>query len=175
LSKEKALTNTEYYNKPTYTDHLGNTGVLAEICNIHNISEQIVASRLHLGWSIKDALTRPNGWRADIMDHEGNLYQNNTALAKAYGLNTTSLSYRMKKGWSLKATLLIPTGFKIKTKTTLFENYKIIRQIDKTYYECEINKQSVIKTALQIYDDFADKINSERRTNNNVSVKTTVG
>ncbi|MBO5435953.1 hypothetical protein J6A31_09175 [bacterium] len=158
LSKENALTNSEYYNKTIYTDHLGNKGSLAEICAIHDMSEQIVISRLAIGWSLQEALTRDYGWRNNVVDHNGNAYPNNIALAKAYGMNATTIAFRLKSDWSLRAALLIPRHFTIKENTTLFENYIVKNKIDSIYYECYIDNKNIIRTKFQIYDDLAENI-----------------
>lgn len=90
-------------------DHLGKTyKSLAAMARAWGILYVTLTSRLDLGWTVEDALTRPAGYRACCKDHLGNEFESIKAMAEYWGLPDTTIRARLARGVSLEEALTKP-------------------------------------------------------------------
>ena len=116
-------------------DHLGKTyKSLAAMARAWGVLYIRLVSRLDLGWSIEDALTRPAGYRACCKDHTGKEFSNAREMAKAWGIPPAIYYERKHNGWSIEQILTTPSqGWKIKCKDHLGNEYESITAMAEHY------------------------------------------
>lgn len=93
-----------------YTDHKGNSfKTIKDMAKYWNISYQALSHRLSRGYSIEEALTLPVNSYESAKDHLGNTYPSFNAMCTFYGLDGSTVRYRIKKrGMSLEEALTTP-------------------------------------------------------------------
>lgn len=113
---EKILT-TPVSNIPStaieITDHLGNKfKSISDLCRYHNIGLSTFRERRKLGWSVEKALTTPtkkvNMTKQKCTDHLGNEYESLNQMCRAYNIDRSAYTSRLKLGWSQKDALTKP-------------------------------------------------------------------
>ena len=107
--------------KKSCKDHLGNTyRSISAMCKEYNINLSTYKSRIRRGYSIEDSLcaekhseivrannAKENNAKAHnkCTDHLGNKYRSIHAMCKAYGISSSTYSYRRKAGYSIGESL----------------------------------------------------------------------
>lgn len=80
------------------------------MCAVYNITPEAYKRRIKVyGYTKAEALTKPcKNAPKPLYDHLGIRYKSLTALAKAYGLDRKTLSYRLAQGWDIEKALTTP-------------------------------------------------------------------
>ncbi len=106
------LTKPVYFRGISETvDHLGNSFASVKCMAEHyGLNEHIVRDRLHLGYSLKDALTIPVRKKRSqvnnhVTDHNGNVFATETAMCSYYNIDQRLYKNRLRLGWSQKDAL----------------------------------------------------------------------
>ena len=133
-------------------DHLGNEyKSKAAMCRAYKINEASYDKRISLGWSIKDALTKPihpgnvkdeiYGEAYDktlgvFKDHMGNKFQTLELMADAYQIPAERIYKRLVAGWTLKEALTVPIGdFVVLPEGAEYEGDKKVIHISREGHE----------------------------------------
>lgn len=96
------------------TDHLGNQfPSVKTLCEKYNIDPSCYRSRIKLGWSQEEALTRKVATHKSVpvYDHKGNTYPSLKEMCQHYGINKTTLRSRLKE-MPLSDALTLPINIK---------------------------------------------------------------
>lgn len=90
-------------------DHLGNKfNSKKAMCEHWGIDRALYHSRIRLGWSLEDALTKPldyKGGAPKAYDHLGNEFTDIGEMCKHYNIGRTTYNQRIKAGWTVKDAL----------------------------------------------------------------------
>lgn len=93
-------------------DHAGHSfSDTQSMCNYYRINLHTFLGRRQQGWSLADALTRPNNIKhASIQckDHLGNVYSSYREMCEAYNIVPAVFDNRRRQGWSLEQCLTTP-------------------------------------------------------------------
>ena len=79
----------------------------------YGISFYNYAKRMKRGWSLERTLTTPvktKPLEIPVTDHKGKKYPSQSAMARAYGIQDSTLRIRLRYGWSLEKALTAPVG-----------------------------------------------------------------
>lgn len=83
-----------------------------ELSEEYGINETTIMQRLRMGWTLRDAVHKPlshTGRKGKtVVDHLGNVYNNESEMLVHYKLSRSSYNYRLEHGWSLEKTLTTP-------------------------------------------------------------------
>lgn len=119
LSKSTFLNlKTGFIKKVSANDHYGiikyNGSIyltISELCNAFRLDPVKVRTQLNKGRSLNEALKRAG---TSVKDHLGNQYENQKALAMAYGISQSVLQHRLNSlNWPLEKALTTPTSKKV--------------------------------------------------------------
>ncbi|ADL36338.1 hypothetical protein bpr_II401 (plasmid) [Butyrivibrio proteoclasticus B316] len=137
---------------PKCLDHLGTEyGSKKERARAYGLGNTTVDERLSAGWSLEEALTTPsnhgNKRRVGCKDHRGKSYPSFRAMARAYGLEKSTLKERLDRGWSLKDALITPPD---KTRITFDEEKAKENGISKSTYKSRLRRGWDEDAALSI-------------------------
>lgn len=112
LSIEDALTKStqELKHPEIITDHLGNKfSSKAAMCEYWGIPRQVFFSRMQIGWSLEDCLSKPLGYQPknskQITDHIGQTFESISDMCKYWKIGRTTYNARIKSGWSIEEAL----------------------------------------------------------------------
>lgn len=89
----------------------GMTKCLKDWCHDFGKEPQLVSKRLKLGWTIEDALTMPvdtDFSRPSLFVTLDGITKPLSAWRKVYGIQPTTVLYRIKHGWTLEEALTTP-------------------------------------------------------------------
>ena len=122
------------------TDHLGNRfPSMKSMCEKYNIAQGTYISRIKLGWSQEEALTKKvtTHRSVPVYDHIGNMYPSLKAMCQHYGINKTTLRSRLKQ-MPLSDALTLPvnvrkTSIEYKCKDHTGHEYASITSMCKAY------------------------------------------
>lgn len=145
-------------------DHLGKTYLsISAMCRHYNISVQAYKNRLKKGFSLQDALEKPNNKllpKSERTDHLGNIYESVKAMSNHYGIPLDTYKGRINRGWSIKKAL---TKELDTTKTTgketldhLGNKFNTLKDMCNHYnvtvsaYLCRMRNDWSLKDALTI-------------------------
>ena len=98
------------------TDHLGNEfESIRAMAEFYHIPYNTLYNRLKRKWSLKRALTTPNGkprgkYVHSCIDHLGNEFESRKAMAEFYSVPHRVLNRRLEREWSLERALTTPNG-----------------------------------------------------------------
>lgn len=110
LSLEECLgSNTESNLVKDHAGHLFSD--TQAMCDYYRINVHTFLGRRQQGWSLADALTRPNNLKhasVQCKDHFGKVYSSYKAMCKAYNVTPCVFANRRKQGWSLEQCLTTP-------------------------------------------------------------------
>lgn len=95
---------------------------LKEFCYENGLSYGMIRYRLHQGWSLEDAISKPKQERNTVL-YDGKFYKSITELAKDIGISPTTIRSRLKSGYSLEESIVI-------------SDIKLEKQSD-FFYECK--------------------------------------
>lgn len=131
------------------TDYLGNNFKSVSAMTKHyGISRPTYISRINSGWTMEEALTipvlkgginfKPTGSLDSVVDHLGNRFNNNTQMARHWGISSSQLYQRLKDGLSLEEALTKPTIIKGKYKRGEVvdhkgNSYRSVAQMARSY------------------------------------------
>jgi hypothetical protein len=82
----------------------------AQASRFYNSNQELVKSRITLGWSIEEALefvprNRPTVHNAKSVEFRRKLYPSQSYLAKSHGVEVKRFEARVKRGWSIEEAL----------------------------------------------------------------------
>lgn len=156
------------FTKPIQ-DHLGNHfSSKVDMCAHYNITVPSFDSRIHRGWNLEMALTKPKGYRPNgktYKDHLGNTFESLSAMARHWNIPESTLQRRiMTMKMSIKDALTTTTdeaiynkhlcydhlGHKYPSKAAMCQAYNI----DKHVYFGRISIGWTIEEALTTPIDF---------------------
>jgi len=88
-------------------DHLGNKfNTIVGMCKFWGIPYSTYSSRIHMGWSKEDALTKLHISPAiQCTDHLNNTYKSKRYMCKVYKISESTLDRRLNSGMSLEEAL----------------------------------------------------------------------
>lgn len=152
LSKQEIL-EKQYLDK-SVTDHLGNEFKnIDEMADHWKISKKVLYDRIQRNMPIEKALTMPTRKISsdDATDHTGQTFDSIKSMCEYWNIKPPTYFARVNNGMSKKDALTM-----IPDNSVLLSGYRVIQQIDKTYYECEIGSINVIRSRKQIQSDILD-------------------
>ena len=129
------------YNEPC-RDHLGKEYAnYREMAEAYGLTRHQLLSRIYAGQDLKEALTRPRFSSAvnPCTDHLGKGYHSFQAMARAYGLSSSTLKKRLTQyGWDLKKALTTPmeeepNALMIRCRDHLGNEYPSLTAMGKAY------------------------------------------
>lgn len=110
LSLEECLASNAESN--LVKDHAGHLFSNTQaMCDYYRINVHTFLGRRQLGWSLADALTRPNNLKqasVQCKDHFGKVYSSYREMCEAYNITPCVFTNRRKQGWSLEQCLTTP-------------------------------------------------------------------
>ena len=100
-------------NKPC-KDHLGKEyPSISAMVEAYGLTFYNYAKRIRRGWSLERTLTTPvktKPLEIRVTDHKGNKYPSVCAMARAYGIQDSTLRVRFRYGWNIEKALTAPVG-----------------------------------------------------------------
>ena len=96
-------------------DHQGRKyDSISDMARAYDLPATIVIGRFYRGWDLKTALTAPIGYRRPKTvhtDHEGNVFNTQREMCKAWGVSESLYRMRRIHGLSQKQALTAPKGY----------------------------------------------------------------
>lgn len=103
------------FREKSCTDHKGRKyDSISDMARAYDLPATIVIGRFYRGWDLKTALTAPIGYRRPKTvhtDHEGNVFNTQREMCKAWGVSESLYRMRRIHGLSQKQALTAPKGY----------------------------------------------------------------
>ncbi len=112
----------------------------SELARVYGINITTFSSRLKKGWTIDEALgvvENPQHGRSIPIRYGGKEYVSRAELARVYGINIMTFSYRLKKGWTMDEALGVAKRQSAQQSTENVEDSPAGEEIVDEDEECE--------------------------------------
>lgn len=143
----KPIAKINVTKKQKWTDHLGNNyDSMNQMCDKYNITHHTFKTRLDLGWSIEDALTKPNVIHSkEITDYCGRIFPTIADFCHFYNMPVYMLHGKNRTDKEIQR--LMRLNFK---PGLVLDDIKIVKNLDFPYSIVRKNNHEVIYTFEQI-------------------------
>lgn len=114
IKKNPTHKKTHHILQHEFLDHYGNRyQTFKDMCKAYKLNPFCVRSRLRIGWSLQDALTKPLQNKR-FFSVNGERFESIAAIAKTYKKSAATIYQRLKRGWNLQDAVNVPFLGKIK-------------------------------------------------------------